>query len=174
MDSNFVKQSRTLANRLRHREDLIDRRGWASVDAICRVCNIEMSLLERLVYNDDKGRYEFSDDMLSVRALYGHSVDVDLGLSPSIPPMPLYHGTAEKYLNAILFEGLQPRSRNSVHLSESVEQATSVGARHGVPIVLQIDTEAMMRDGFKFYRTKNGIWLTDNVPSQYILECQMK
>lgn len=120
------------------------------------------------VSSDSKGRYEMNEDKSMVRALYGHSVDVEFDLTPSTPPTVLYHGTAEKYLESIKKEGLKPRSRNYVHLSESMDMAMQVGARHGSPVVLSIDTAAMTKADYKFYRAQNGVWLVQNVPICFI------
>ena len=40
--------------------------------------------------------------------------------------------------------------------------------RYGRPIVLKIATERMNRDGHLFFRSANGVWLTDHVPVDYI------
>ena len=37
-----------------------------------------------------------------------------------------------------------------------------------MPIVLHIDAAGMYRDGHVFYRTLNGVWLTDDVPPKFI------
>lgn len=129
---------------------------------------------EEIVYyvsSDSKGRYELNEDRSMIRALYGHSVDIELNLVPSVPPAILYHGTAEKYLESIMKEGLKPRSRNYVHLSESTDMAMQVGARHGSPILLLIDTEAMIKADYKFYRVHEGVWVTTNIPVCFIKSC---
>ena len=82
--------------------------------------------------------------------------------------MILYHGTAEKYLENIMKDGLKPRKRNYVHLSETKDLAIQVGARHGKPIVLAIDTEAMISAGYKFYQAQNGIWLTGDILPKFL------
>ena len=129
--------------------------------------SITLPILQGIVAEDTKGRFEFSENESSVRALYGHSIDVDLGLEPTMPPMILYHGTAEKYLENIMKDGLKPRKRNYVHLSETIDMAMQVGTRHGKPIVLSIDTEAMISAGYKFYKALSGVWLTSEVPVRF-------
>ena len=99
--------------------------------------------------------------------MYGHSIDVNLGLEPTTPPPVLYHGTAEKYIDSIMKEGLRPRKRNFVHLSETMDMAKQVGTRHGKPIVLAIDTEAMISARYKFYKALSGVWLTSEVPARF-------
>ena len=100
--------------------------------------------------------------------VHGHSISVDLGLKPIQPPPRLYHGTAKQFVPSILQKGLLKMTRQYVHLSYSVATARSVGMRHGVPVVLEINAEQMARDGIVFYRSENGVWLTDSVSPCYI------
>jgi putative RNA 2'-phosphotransferase len=130
--------------------------------------SITLLILQGIVAEDTKGRFEFSEDKSSVRALYGHSIDVNLGLEPTMPPLALYHGTAEKYIDSIMKEGLRPRKRNFVHLSETMDMAKQVGTRHGSPVVLSIDIEAMIRAGYKLYKAPNGIWLTEDILPKFL------
>lgn len=164
--NNQVHNSKRLAYLLRH-SDLPDRNGWVRVGVVLNEMSITLQMLQDIVAKDTKGRFEFSEDESSVRALYGHSIDVDLELEPTTPPMILYHGTAEKYLENIMKDGLKPRKRNYVHLSETIDMAIQVGARHGKPIVLSIDTEAMISVGYKFYKAQNGVWLTSEIPVRF-------
>ena len=164
--NNQIKESKRLAYLLRH-SILPDYNGWVKVSVVLGNLGLSLQDLQQIVESDNKGRFEFSEDKSSVRALYGHSIDVDLELEPATPPMILYHGTAEKYLENIMKDGLKPRKRNYVHLSETIDMAMQVGARHGKPIVLAIDTEAMISVGYKFYKVQNGVWLTGYIPPQY-------
>ena len=84
------------------------------------------------------------------------------------PPDILYHGTAEKSVQSIFGQGLHAGSRHFVHLSADIETAIKVGSRHGKPVVLTIDTAAMLADGHQFYLADNGVWLTENVPAKFI------
>ena len=45
-----------------------------------------------------------------------------------------------------------------------------VGRRHGAPVVIVIDAEAMARDGAVFYLSENGVWLCDYVAPEYFLD----
>jgi putative RNA 2'-phosphotransferase len=56
-----------------------------------------------------------------------------------------------------------------VHLSADAQTAANVGARHGTPVVLRIRAGGMAAAGHLFYRSENGVWLTDAVPPQFIL-----
>lgn len=165
--NNKVHKSKRLAYLLRH-SCLPDHNGWVSTSVLIQEYNFVIQDLECIVFEDIKGRFELSGDGLSVRALYGHSINVDLELIPSSPPAILYHGTAVKYIERITKEGLKPRKRNYVHLSETTDMAQQVGSRHGAPIVLSIDAKAMEEDGYKFYKAQRGVWLVDCVQSKYI------
>lgn len=92
---------------------------------------------------------------------------MDVELKEQEPPEFLYHGTATRLLNAILGDGLKPMSRLYVHLSKDIETALKVGKRHGVPVILKICSGDMYKDGYKFYLSQNGVWLTKKVDVKY-------
>ncbi|MFB0553561.1 MAG: RNA 2'-phosphotransferase, partial [Phycisphaerae bacterium] len=103
--------------------------------------------LNKVVKENDKQRFSFSEDNLRIRANYGHSIAVDLGYSPAVPPDVLYHGTAVRSLKAIRVKGLTKGNRQYVHLSPDAETARNVGQRHGKPIVLKVLSGQMHLDG---------------------------
>ena len=170
-----VALSRFLSYALRHRPDAVglalDANGWAEVADVLRVAraqghNLDRATLERIVRESDKQR--FALDGGRIRANQGHSVAVDLGLAPVAPPDVLYHGTSRRFLDAILDQGLRRQSRHHVHLSADAETARAVGARHGPPVVLAVRAGEMARGGHRFYRSENGVWLADAVPSGFL------
>ena len=172
----YVKESRFLALVLRHKPEeagiTLDEHGWADVDDLVAGMSarhpLSIEILEEIVATDSKGRYSFNEDHSMIRANQGHSVDVDVELEEKEPPKILYHGTAGRFLDSILAQGLVPKSRLYVHLSADEATAIKVGHRHGSPVVLSIDAFMMYNAGIKFYLSKNGVWLTKHVPSQYI------
>lgn len=161
---------------LRHRPGVIgitlDEHGWADVDelieGIARNKTFNREILEEIVRTDSKQRYSFNEDGTKIRANQGHSVHVDLELEPIEPPEILWHGTAEKYVHSIDKTGLKPRSRMHVHLSPDKETAVKVGSRHGKPVIYKVKSGEMYRDGFTFYQSVNGVWLTITVPVKYL------
>lgn len=163
---------------LRHKPEVIDIKldeyGWAKVDELIDGINnsnkyrIDMETLEAIVESDAKQRYSFNNDKTLIRANQGHSIKVDVQLEECYPPTVLYHGTAMKYIDSILEEGLKSKSRLYVHLSKDEETAINVGTRHGKGVLLEIDTHSMVKDGYKFYLSKNEVWLTEKVPIKYI------
>lgn len=169
---NLTQTSRFISLILRHKPEAIgitlDEHGWANVNELLSGVKIDMSLLEEIVNTDDKQRYSFNEDKTLIRANQGHSIPVDVELDEVQPPEFLWHGTAEKYMNNICREGLIPKSRLYVHLSSDVPTAMTVGKRHGEAVLLRIDARKMYQDGFKFYLSKNGVWLTKHVPTSYL------
>ena len=166
-DSHLTTQSKRLAYLLRHSTQP-NQHGWMEVKLLLSEHNFTESDLTEIVDTDTKGRFEFSEDGSLIRALYGHSNGVSIEYQELTPPATLYHGTAKKYLNTILSEGLKPQSRNFVHLSENHDVARSVGQRHGEPIILHIETAKILQNGGIFYKAQNGIWLTKFIAPEYI------
>lgn len=174
--TDYTKLSRFLSLILRHKPEIIgielDEHGWAEVAALIEGVNkkhtINMDILEKIVRTDDKQRYSFNEDRTLIRANQGHSILVDVELPITKPPKELWHGTAEKYVVSIEKNGLISKSRLYVHLSVDIETAVKVGGRHGKPIVYKIDAEQMDKDGYTFYLSVNGVWLTKTVPVQYL------
>ena len=81
----------------------------------------------------------------------------------------MYHGTATRCIDSIKEQGLISGNRHYVHLSVDEQTAILVGQRHGKPIVIKIKALLMFQQGFKFYLSDNGIWLTKQVPSQFLI-----
>ena len=124
--------------------------------------------LERIVAEDEKQRYSFNDDKTLIRANQGHSIPVDVELEKVEPPEILYHGTGEKFVASIDEQGLIPKSRLYVHLSDDEDTARKVGQRHGKPVIYTVKSGEMYRAGIVFYRSVNGVWLTKAVPVKYL------
>ncbi|WP_368042254.1 RNA 2'-phosphotransferase [Burkholderia metallica] len=52
-----------------------------------------------------------------------------------------------------------------MQLSADLRTALAVGARYGVPAILEVDAQRMQRQGHTFCVAENGVWLTDAVPA---------
>lgn len=176
-DVSLIRASKFLSLVLRHEPQKIglqlDARGWADIaDLLQRMAEhghaLDRADLQRLVQTNDKQRFALSEDGLRIRASQGHSIAVDLGLQPLEPPPWLYHGTVPRFLEAIATQGLRPGERQHVHLSLDRQTAQQVGSRRGAPVILSVDAGRMHAEGHRFYRSANGVWLTDHVPPKYI------
>lgn len=168
--------SRFMSLILRHKPETIgislDEHGWTNVDelieGIAKTREFNMDILEEVVKTDNKQRYSFNEDKTLIRANQGHSIPVDVELDEVEPPAELWHGTGEKYVESIEKMGLIPKSRLYVHLSKDSDTAINVGRRHGKPVLYTVKTGDMFKDGYKFFLSKNGVWLTKEVPVKYL------
>lgn len=176
-EKETVRLSKFLSLVLRHQPEtiglILDENGWAPVTELLQKLqengyDVNPQILQHIVATNNKKRFALSNDGSKIRASQGHSINVNLGYDESIPPSRLYHGTAQKNMEAILKEGLRKQSRQHVHLSKDVETAIAAGKRHGMPVVFEVLAEAMHTDGYSFYLSANGVWLTDSVPPTYL------
>lgn len=162
---------------LRHSPETIgielDENGWAFTNDLIEKCrkhnyNFSMDDLIEIVDTNDKKRYAFSEKKDKIRASQGHSININLALEPVEPPEFLYHGTATRFIQSILQKGIMKQNRRHVHLSKDKATALKVGSRHGKPEVLVVMAKKMFDEGITFYRSDNGVWLTDYVDVKYI------
>ncbi|GHU09133.1 putative RNA 2'-phosphotransferase [Betaproteobacteria bacterium] len=178
MNKQLSEISKFLSFVLRHQPEAIgvtlDAEGWADIELLIACANqscqaLTRPLLEEVVETSDKKRFTISEDGLCIRAAQGHSKQsVAITHVEKIPPEFLYHGTATRFLESILKEGLKPGSRHYVHLSEDEQTATAVGQRYGKPVVLKIEALRMQQQGFKFFQAENGVWLVKEVSAKQL------
>ena len=179
--NDLDRTSRTLSYWLRHAPEAgglqLDGEGWALAETVLRAlgkanlpCTSEH--LASVVAANQKNRFELSASGDRIRARQGHSLAVEAGWVVQQPPEQLFHGTVERSLTAIFTQGLVRKARHHVHLSTTLETARQVGARRGRPVVIEVASGRMWRDGLAFYLSSNGIWLTDHAPSAYLRRLQ--
>ena len=177
MNKRLIKISRFLCFVLRHKPESIqlalDTGGWANVEQLVRQSNVykndlTIEEIEEIVKLDDKQRFSLSDDGTLIRTSQGHSLNVRLELTPQSPPDILIHGTATRFLESIKSEGLLKMKRHHVHLSDCRNVARDVGSRYGKPLLLEINTKLMRKEGYDFFLSENGVWLVSHVPPSYI------
>jgi len=162
---------------LRHKPEQLglelDQHGWIEVSELLAAMrshgmDVDLALLDQVVSENDNQRFTFNEDKSRIRANQGHSVEVDVELKEVCPPDVLYHGTVEKVLDSVRESGLQKMSRQHVHLSIDIETAAKVGSRRGKPVILKVSAGQMSKDGHTFFLSKNGVWLTEHVPHEYV------
>ena len=168
---------------LRHQPDVLsltpDDQGWVSTQQLLtglktKFRSINVETIKMVVESNDKQRFCFNHDFSLIRANQGHSISIDLGLEPTIPPRELYHGTYSQALKDIFKNGLLKMTRQHVHLSSNIETAIKVGSRRGKPIVLKVCSQSMHNDGHIFYLSDNNVWLTEHVPAEYLSQSEDK
>ena len=177
-DSQAHNISKFLSLVLRHQPEkigiVLDENGWADVAGLLEKLArhkqpVSLAELEYLVETNNKKRFAFSADHTRIRASQGHSVEVELSYVAQAPPRVLYHGTATRFLAAILAEGLKKGGRHHVHLSADEATARNVGSRHGKPVILKVGAAEMAAQGHAFFQSENGVWLTESVPVTYLV-----
>ena len=169
--------SKFLSLVLRHKPETIgvtlDKSGWVLVESLLQEMarqgrSLSLQQLDFVVESNDKKRFEFDAERRMIRASQGHSVTVELGYEPAVPPGTLYHGTAERFLESINQSGLLKGNRHHVHLHDDISVARQVGLRRGRPVILQVDARAMTDSGIEFFRSTNGVWLVETVPPEFL------
>ena len=171
MAKTIINLGRQIAGLLRHHPEkkglTVNKNGWSSTKLLCEALGIEIDSLDEVVDTNNKKRFEYSKDKKLIRAVQGHSLDVDVGLEKKTPPDELYHGTSLENKLYLTNSGISPMERIYVHLSENTSTAIQVGKRHGEPSILRVDTKQMHDDGYSFYQSRNGVWCTDYIPTKY-------
>lgn len=169
---------RLLALVLRHRPDeiglVLDEEGFAPLDALTRAlagqpgwASVTIDEIVKTATADPR-RYEVRDGR--IRARYGHTVAVERPGEPAYPPEWLYHGTAPAAVADLLRGGLQPTSRQYVHLSTTPAAARDVGRRHAPDAVVVVVLARRAHEAdVLFRRVGPDLYLTGFVPPQFLL-----
>jgi putative RNA 2'-phosphotransferase len=176
VERDLVRLSKRLAFVLRHDPGsaglVLDPNGWVHVDVLLAALGMTRAALDAVVESNDKRRYAIRpgpDGKDQIRASQGHSVTVDLALTPVPPPDVLFHGTSAGAVASIRSRGLLAGRRHHVHLSADRPTALRVGRRRSGPVaLLAVDAAAMAGAGHAFYVSDNGVWLTAHVPPEFL------
>ncbi|MNJ59247.1 RNA 2'-phosphotransferase [compost metagenome] len=177
-EKTLAGTSKFLSYVLRHAPESIgielDSDGWVSVGRLIEASvssghDLTHGLLLEIVASSDKKRFTISEDGSLIRAEQGHTTSaVSVKHESKIPPAVLYHGTATRFLDSILEQGLVAGARHQVHLSGDAETAREVGRRYGKPVILKVDAQRMALDGHDFFQAENGVWLAVGVSAEYL------
>ena len=100
----------------------LDENGWADINELIeksKQANVQLTfdIIKHIVDTNSKKRFSLNEQQNKIRANQGHSIEVDLALTPKEPPEFLYHGTAERHAGSILEKGIIKQNRHHVHLS---------------------------------------------------------
>ncbi|MBU7013479.1 MAG: RNA 2'-phosphotransferase [Theionarchaea archaeon] len=153
-----------------HPPPSISESGFVPLNEVTRMVRKKLGVggqvVQSVADSDSKGRFEISHE--KIRAVYGHSYPVSIDLNPADIHV-LYHGTTEKAAARILREGLNPKGRQKVHLSPTIEVAHEVGKRHcEVPVLLKVDAKKALENGVSIQKASNIVYVADHIPPQYI------
>ncbi len=176
MTKNEQKIGRFLSLVLRHDPASIglslDSQGWAKIDDLLTCLKLNGKKLTpkglKTIVEASKERFSFSEDGDRVRASQGHSVNIDIKLTPESPPELLYHSTCFRFMDSIESKGLSKMSRQHVQLCGDIRSAHEIGRKHRKPIILEVAARLMESHSFQFFKSEDGIWLTEAVPPDYL------
>lgn len=169
----LLETSKYMSYLLRHNPgDLeMDRHGFVDLDQLLKKLReryqIKRESIVEIVEKSDRKRFEIVEN--KIRALYGHTIPVKLELEEDRAIKVLYHGTTKDAASKILEVGLKPMKRRWVHLSPTVDIAIEVGLRRmAKPLVLEIDAEAARKDGVRFYKATDKVYICSYLAPKYI------
>lgn len=185
--SQDVHLSKALSYILRHgaaKEGLPMSEGFVFVDGLLKLRQFQRYSeddIRRVVADNDKKRFTLRDDpatnRLQIRANQGHTIKVDdLELNPitdySEAPV-VVHGTYHECWPYIKAQGLSRMSRNHIHFApgEPGEEGVISGMRKSCEIIIFINLQKALSDGFKFYRSANNVILCPGNEDGFLPPC---
>jgi len=168
-----VKVSKYMSYLLRHSPENLkmDRHGFVDLDELVGKLNERFQTDDKFIFEivekSDRKRFEIVGN--KIRALYGHTIPVKLELEEDKVAKTFYHGTTPDAASKILKEGLKPMKRRWVHLSPTTEIATEVALRRTRnPVILEINAEAARKNGLRFHKATDKVYVCDAVHPRYI------
>lgn len=167
--------TRSLAYMLRHQPDKfglqLDAHGFGEIQDVVAALGeklgepITAADLEEAIAAGDRPRYEIRGT--TVRALYGHSIQVEPG-EPSQPPEFLYVGIDSRDATRATQFGLRGGRRRFLHLALNVDDAREAGRRAGREYaVVRIYALDAWEDGVNFY-DRRALFLAEQIPTQFL------
>lgn len=167
--------TRALAFMLRHQPeefDLeLDRFGWGDLEDVVYALQertgstVEEEDVAEAIESSDRPRYEIKDG--KIRALYGHSIQIDPG-EPTEPPDELFIGVGSRDASRAEDRGLRSGRRAFLHLARTEEEARESGRRiaRDYAVVTVFAGEAF-DEGTDFY-DRGALFLADEIPGEFL------
>lgn len=119
--------------------------------------------IKQVVESNDKQRFEFDASGTKIRARQGHSINVDVELTPltldSLPDV-VVHGTNPTAWESIKTQGLSRQNRLHIHMAAGLPGEVISGMRHSAKVLIYINVPKAMADGIEFFRSANGAILS--------------
>jgi len=178
-DKESDKLGRVLALVLRHAPEKfdveMDINGWVDISTLCDGIKSQRRdfhwlrpwHFEAVTITEEKGRYEVQG--ARVRATYGHSIEIEIDLPTDDIPEVLFYPVTPEEIDDIIKLGIKGGDRRHVHLSKSVAKAYEAGSvRIKSPSIVEVDAVRAIADGIDIYRAGKLVFLTEEVPPQYL------
>lgn len=136
--------------------------------------SIDEQIIMDIVETSDKKRFRLDkvNGIWMIGANQGHSttigdkIDNTKLMEKITTPIELcVHGTYTKFINSIKQTGLNRMSRTHIHFATGFPSNSNVisGARNSANVFIIIDMEKALDDGIEFFRSSNGVILTEGV-----------
>lgn len=174
-DEQTERLGRFISGALRHFPDdlglAMNQHGWVDVDFLCDAMKVRYRWANKeklfsMIESDEKGRYQVHGK--KIRAIYGHSVDIDLDYPDNTLP-ELYYGASREEVDILLEKGIKPIKQRYVHLSTSPGKAMQVANIHSDnPVLIAINAEEAQRDGIVMLDATEHIVLSEEIPPEYL------
>lgn len=144
--------------------------GWIEASELAQLLRAgghRVTAKQLLLVGGALGEARFQLHDTRIRALYGHTRDVNIEYDQRAFPKYLFHATAARNLGSIVSAraGLSPMGRQKVHLSESIASAVRAGVRRGRPIVVMRINAADL-EGLSY--ASGTTWVASKVPVEAI------
>ncbi len=166
------RDSRRLSRLLRHtageRGLTMSADGWALIEDVLELLQMNRSALDDAVRENDKQRLQIQGER--IRACQGHSLQgmpvtceaLENSWERVYPTDLLWHGTNRQALQEIEKDGLSPGRRTHVHLAPS--QDSHLRRHSAAEVLLGVDSSDL-----EVFRAPNGVLLTRQVPRDAIV-----
>ena len=165
--------SKYMSYLLRHNPENLgmDNEGFVRISDLLKNLRerfgVDECFIREIVEKSGKRRFQIIGD--KIRAIYGHTINVEIKFPLDKRVRFLYHGTTIQSASIILKEGLKPMKRRWVHLSATPEIAEDVGKRRTPkPIILVINASKARQEGIRFHKATNHVYLSEEIPSKFI------
>lgn len=163
---------------LRHDTDgmEISTTGYVSVSDLLKKLDITIDELKTIVNDNNKQRFEFTEDEKFIKARQGHS-------NPLVTELELrevtindgidfiFHGTSSEYDESILKNGLSPMNRQHVHWTTDLELAKKRSKQKSTNSsnrkIYALNVNKFLSDGNKLFVSNNNVYLTAHVDAKY-------
>lgn len=178
-EDELERVGRTMAGTLRHFPENfgleMDEQGFVNLRELIRALQrhqrrfhwVRPHHIIAVIETDPKGRYQVSNE--SIRATYGHTIELDLRLPTDNIPEELYYPTTSEETDIILETGLKPSDRKMVHLSKTYMDAMNAGlVRTDEPVILAVDVEKAIQDGYQVQKAGRTVFLAREIPPEYL------
>ncbi|ORX52390.1 phosphotransferase KptA/Tpt1 [Hesseltinella vesiculosa] len=154
--------------------------GYIRVDDLLarpKLKGVSLAMMQHLVDNNDKQRFAMIKDEQGqwlIRANQGHSLrQVHVDMEPLTTALAtVIHGTTlDKWVKIQATGGLSRMNRNHIHCAAGLPEDAEVksGIRASCNVLIYIDMTKALQDGIQFYRSSNGVILTDGVQGKLAL-----